>query len=65
MPFCGKITDILEVSFGSFEIVLVGALWYKSGSATLVPDNCGFIRVNTSLHQPRSTYASEVLIYPH
>ena len=65
VPFCGKITDILEVSFGSFETVLVGALWYKSRSATLVPDNCGFLRVNTSLHQPRNTYASEVWIYPH
>jgi hypothetical protein len=66
VPFCGKITDIVEVNFGSFEIVLVGAVWYRSGSTTLVSnDPCGFIRVNTSLHQPRNTYASEVWIYPH
>ncbi len=65
VPYCGKMTDILEVNFGSFETVLVGAMWYRSGSATLVADACGFLRVNTSLHQPRNTYASEVWIYPH
>ena len=65
VPYCGKMTDILEVNFGSFETVLVGALWYRSGSPTMVEDDCGFLRVNTSLHQPRHTYASEVWIYPH
>jgi hypothetical protein len=65
VPYCGKMTDILEVTFGSFEVVLVGAMWYRSGSTTMVADDCGFLRVNTSLHQPRHTYASEVWIYPH
>ena len=65
VAYCGKITDIVEVSFGSFETVLVGAMWYRTGSATLVLDGCGFRRVNTTLHQTRNTYASEVWIYPH
>jgi Domain of unknown function (DUF4218) len=65
VPYCGKMTDIVEVNFGSFDTVLVGAVWYRSGSATMVADDCGFLRVNTSLHQPRHTYASDVWIYPH
>ena len=69
IPYCGKMTDIVEVNFRSFHIVLAGALWYRlelSGrNATIVMDECGFFKVNIAHHHPKNRVDSDVWIYPH
>ena len=69
IPYCDKMTNIVEVNFGSFHIILVGALWYRSKlsdrNVTIIMDECGFFRVNTTHHQPKNRVDSDVWIYPH
>jgi len=63
MPFCGILKEILEVNFGTFEVVLFGASWYrfvaKEKHEIVVMDDCGFWRVNTDFKNPRNMVGSD------
>jgi hypothetical protein len=69
MPYCGVLTDILEVEYGTFNIILMGARWYKveleGRNRSVVRDECGFIRVDTRRTMPRSRKDSDVWVFPH
>lgn len=68
MPYCGILKEILEVDFESFQVILLGASWYRvvtqGDNATVKLDPCGFHRVNTSFTNPRNRRDSDNWIYP-
>jgi hypothetical protein len=69
MPYCGILETILEVDYGLFKVILLGAKWYKvilSGrNSTIRYDDCGFIRVNTEHVRHSHRIDSDVWIYPN
>jgi hypothetical protein len=68
MPYCGVLTDILEVEYGTFTLVLMGAQWYKveieGRNPSVVRDECGFIRVDTRRKMPRSRKEDDPWVFP-
>lgn len=69
IPYCGIIQDILEVDYGSFTCVVLEATFYKSirsppRRASMVMDECGFYRVDTTRVAPRGREDSDTLVFP-
>ncbi len=68
-PYCGIIQDILEVDYGSFTCVVLEATFYKSimsppRRASMILDECGFYRVDTTRVAPRGREDSDTLAFP-
>lgn len=68
-PYCGTILDVLEVDYGSFNTVVLEVKWYKSimappNRATMVKDECGFYRVDTTRTSSAGTEFSDTIVFP-
>lgn len=64
VPYYGTILDILDVHFGSFTTTVLEVRWHKSimsppARATMVMDECGFYRVDTTRVAPSRTELSD------
>ncbi len=68
VPYCGVLESIMEVDYGLFKVVLLGAKWYKvvltGRNVTVQHDECSFMRVKTTRTQHSHRVDSDVWVYP-
>ena len=67
--YFGRIENIVQIHFTSFQVTLLKGKWFDSNSTrraspNLVQDECGFLRVKTRTTLPSHLPTHEPFMYP-